>query len=187
MIPVLLVFSGCLTSPEPFYQQSDLIVDDRITGTYHLTDDSGPVEIIKGKDPYNSGQYFVSINNGATNEAKLDATLFQIGTNRFLDVVPELESLNQPAANQFPAVGFIQMFMLQPLHLLVKVDFGTNDVRFGVVDMKEIYKLSKKFPEFFQGEGDSLRVIADTQMQRKFLLRFGSETNLFTPYGSRAP
>jgi hypothetical protein len=68
-IAALLVLSGCLTSPKPFYQESDIIVDDRIVGTYGDESDrsqsSTHLYITKDPDYYHKGAYYITVASGS--------------------------------------------------------------------------------------------------------------------------
>jgi hypothetical protein len=184
-IAALLVLSGCLTSPKPFYQESDIIVDDRIVGTYGDESDrsqsSTHLYITKDPDYYHKGAYYITVASGSDCSMKFGAILFQIGTNRFLDMVPITTACDHIAANPPSLIELLQTAALQPMHMAVRVDASTNGVKFAFADYLSLLAAAKKFPEYFQPlePGQLPRMIGDTKRQREFLERFGGGTNVF--------
>lgn len=185
VIPAILVLCGCLTSEQPFYQESDIKVDDRIVGAYgDVNDHSQPATrfyVSKVSDLDHQGQYYVTISSRPGCEMKFGAVLFQIGTNRFLDMLPVLEACDHLAASPPSLIELLQSATLQPLHMAVRVDTSTNGVRLAFVDHPRLLEVARKFPQYFQPfkPGELPRVVSDTAREREFLLRFGGDTNIF--------
>ncbi len=184
-IPTLLVVSGCLTSQQPFFEESDIRVDDRLVGAYKDESDQSqsPARFYVVKDPdyYHKGAYYVTVASSSDCSMKFGAVLFQIGTNRFLDLVPIIEACDRLAANPPSLIELLQSVVLQPMHMAVKVAVSTNGLKFGFADHPRLAAAAKKFPEYFQPlkPEQCPRLVADTKRQREFLLRFGGETNIF--------
>lgn len=184
-VPILLLLSGCLTSLEPFYQEGDIQVDDRLVGDYLDQNErsQSPTHLLISKvdDYYHKGQYYVTIASQPGCEMKFGAVLFQIGTNRFLDLLPQIEACDYLAANPPSLIGLLQAATLQPMHMVVKVDTSTNGIRFGFADHPSLLKAARNYPEYFQPlKPEQLpRMVANTKRQREFLLRFGGDTNIF--------
>jgi hypothetical protein len=183
----LLPLSGCLTSPEPFYQESDIVVDDRLVGTYRDQNDQSqsPAQFYIAKDPdyYHKGGYYVTVGNPACS-MKFGAVLFQIGTNRFLDMVPIIEACDRVAAAPPSLIELLQSATIQPMHMAVRVDeVSTNGAKLSFVSHPQLVATANKFPDYFQPlkPGQLPRLVADTKRQREFLTRFGSDTKLFQP------
>ena len=114
---------------------------------------------------------------------RFGAILFQVGTNRFLDMLPLPEACDRIAANPPSAIEILQGITLQPLHLVIRVDATTNGLRYGAIDHPGLQAMARKFPEYFRASKPEQlpRMVADTKRQREFLLRFGGETNIFKP------
>jgi hypothetical protein len=180
VVPVLLVLSGCLTSQEPFYQEGDIKVDERLVGTYRYENEKTSWLIEKDLDQ--SDRYFVTLLSDVRPcTMRFGAILFQVGTNRFLDMLPLPEACDRLAGGPPSAIEILQGITLRPLHLVVRVDATTNGLRYGAIDQKGLQATATKFPEYFQPlKPEQLpRVVADTKRQREFLLRFGGDTNIF--------
>ena len=183
----MLMASGCLTSEEPFYQASDIKVDDRLIGTYVDASDHSPEPtrfyVSKVSDFVQHGRYYVTVATERSCEMKFGAVLFQIGTNRFLDMLPQIEACDHVAASPPSLIELLQGATLQPLHMAVKVEASTNGIRLGFATHPALVQTAVKFPEYFRPlKPQQLpRMVADTRKQREFLLRFGSDTNLFKP------
>src|SRR5882724_12066916 len=90
-IPILLLVSGCLTSQDAFYEENDIVVDDRLVGTYGdkivNPQSSSQFSITKDEDYYHKGRYYITITSGQDCSMKFAAVSYQIGTNRFLDLL----------------------------------------------------------------------------------------------------
>lgn len=186
-IPVLLVLSGCLTSQEPFYQESDVRVDDRLLGDYRDESDKSQTPTCFYISPvdthYLKGHYYVTVASNPNCEMKFHAVLFQVGTNRFLDMMPEIEACDRLAANPPSLNELLKSATLQPLHMAVSVEISTNGVKLGFADHAGLVAAARKFPEYFQQLKPEQfpRMVAGSNRQREFLLRFGGETNIFKP------
>lgn len=185
--PVLLFLSGCLTSQEPFYQESDIRVDDRLLGNYRDDTDKSQTPARFYISPvdthYLKGHYYVTVASNPGCEMKFHAVLFEVGTNRFLDMMPEIEACDHLAANPPSLIELLKSATLQPLHMAVKVAVGTNGVTLGCASHAALVAAARKFPAYFQPLKPEQfpRMTADTKRQREFLLRFGGDTNIFEP------
>lgn len=67
--------------------------------------------------------------------------------------------------------------------MVVKVERTADGLMLGSPNDIQLRSLAKKFPEYFQPvrPGQITRMVADTKRQREFLVRFGGDTNVFTP------
>jgi hypothetical protein len=179
---------GCLTSEQPFYEQADILNDDRLIGTYG--DPPYHWDIRKADEGKNYDVTVVGV-GGDTNiicSMKFTGVLFHFGTNMFLDMLPVIEACDHdPNPHSAPNPGLIEMLQavtIQPLHMVIEVRPGTNEIQFACLDKSGLRAALKKAPEFFQGgETPGIagpRMIPDTKRQREFLIKFGSNTNIFT-------
>jgi len=181
-IAVMVIATGCLTSEEPFYQESDIKVDDRLIGAYRYENEKTSWLIEKDLD--HSDRYFVSLLSDVRPcVMRFGGILFQVGTNRFLDMLPLPEACDRIAGGPPSAIEILQGITLQPLHLVVRIDAPTNGLRYGAIDQKGLQATARKFPEYFQPpKPEQLpRMLPDTKRQREFLLRLGGDTNIFKP------
>ncbi len=179
-VAVMLVVSGCLTSEEPFYQEGDIKTDDRLIGTYQLEKEQTSWSIQKDLD--HPDRYLVTLASDMKPcVMRFSGVLFQVGTNRFFDMLPMLESCDHVAGSTPGPIEIMQGITLQPLHLVVRMDATTNGLRYGVVDQQALLATAAKFPEYFRPpKPEQLpRMVADTKKQRELLLRFGGDTNIF--------
>jgi hypothetical protein len=180
-LPFCLLLSGCLTSENAFYEDADVVSDDRIVGVFRAKD-SPPLWIVKDNDPYHEKQYIViaSGDRGGDCEIKFTAKLFQVGTNRFLDALPLLEACDHIGGNPPSAIEILQSLTLQPMHMVVKINVATNGIQFGIVDQQGLNAALKAAPEYFIRKPERLpRMVSDTKRLHEFLLRFGGDTNIF--------
>lgn len=179
---LMITTSGCLTSEDAFYQPSDIKVDDRLVGTYGYEKEKSSWLIEKDLD--HSDRYFITLFGDVSRPCNMrfGATLFLVGTNRFLDMLPLPEACDHIAGSPPSAIEILQSLTLLPLHLVVRVDdVTTNGLRYSVVEERSLQAIAKKNPEYFQSptSGQLPRMVTNTQKQREFLLRFGGDTNIF--------
>jgi hypothetical protein len=183
----VLTLSGCLTSEEPFYQDGDVRVDDRLVGTYgDEANPSQPTRLYISKvnefDEY-KGQYYLTVSESPSCSMKFGAVLFQVGTNRFLDMIPIIEACDHLPGNPPSLIELLQSAMLRPMHMVVKVDINTNGIRFSFADHVALLRTARSHAEFFQPlkPGQLPRMVPNTMRQRDFLQQFGGDTNVFKP------
>jgi hypothetical protein len=185
LIPFLMVLSGCLTSEAPFCDESELLDDDRLVGTYREGTNQ-PSWFIEKQLGF-KGRYIITFApenqaSGLPCSMRFNGALFQVGTNRFLDMMPIMDACDYIPANPPSPIEILQKLTLQPLHLVVKVDASTNAVGFSFADQQGLMTAARQAPEFFRSQSGQLpRMVADTKRQREFLLRFGGDTNVFKP------
>jgi hypothetical protein len=179
---VSVFLTGCLTSQEPFALPNEKQSDDRLPGTY-LNDD-GKLFFDIAERSEETGKYPVAVFGGDVDNARcsysLVGTLFQIGTNRFLDLVPKLQACDYVPGNPPGLIEILQAVTLQPLHMVVKVHPGTNELKFAVATREGLSYAAERYPELFSG-GELPRMRPNTKNQREFLLKMGGDTNVFPP------
>ena len=91
-----------------------------------------------------------------------------------------LESCDHIAGSTPGPIEILQGITLQPLHMVVKMEPGTNGLKYGFMDQQSLRAMAKKFPEYFQLMSEQLpRMVSDAKRQREFLLRFGGDANIF--------
>lgn len=184
-ILVMLIASGCLTSQEPFYQDGDVVVDDRLVGNYQAENDQTAWHV--EKDPDRNNRYLVTlVSDMKPCFMRFSGALFQAGTNRFLDLLPILEACDHIAGGPPSPIEMLEGVAIRPQHMVVKVEASSNGLTCGVMDERGLLAAAKKFPEYFQARPEQLpRMDPDTKRQREFLLRFGGDTNMFKQYEIR--
>jgi hypothetical protein len=185
-----VLVSGCLTSEEPFYQEGDVVVDDRLVGIYrdvpNQPSQTGQSFWSIEKSIDHQGHYrvaFFSRNETSSCSMKFHGVLFQIGTNRFLDLLPTPEPCDYVPGSTPSLIEILQEITLQPLHLVVKVCPNTNSLQYAMIDEKGRQAALAKSPGIWdlkRSQGFP-RLLPDTRKQREFLARFGSDTNIFKP------
>jgi hypothetical protein len=116
--------------------------------------------------------------------------IFRLGTNEFIDLLPVIKARDHTSGGTAPAPGLIerlQAVTIQPLHLVVKVNIGINEIGVGGLNDQWLQFATQDGEEFFLNwrgpipplPRGPLRMNSDTQLQREFLIRFGSDTNKF--------
>ena len=181
LLAFAVIVTGCLTSEEPFYEKGDMTTDDRLVGAFQVDNEKISWKIQRNVD--HPDRYLATLVSDVKGcQMRFSAVLFQLGTKRFLDLWPILDSCDDIPGTVPGPIQAMQSLTLQPLHLVVTLEAFTNGLRFGRVDQPALVAAAKKHPEFFQARLSEVpRMLPDTAKQREFLLRFGSDTNLFKP------
>ena len=126
------------------------------------------------------GSYFVTLVSEKECTMKFGGVLFQVGTNKFLDLVPMIEACDYIPANPPSLIELLQATTLLRLHLVLKVNPGVKELQFGFIAPDKLQAAVKKGLEYFSTKtSDFPRMVPDPKRQREFLLRFGNDTNLF--------
>jgi len=183
LLPLVVLFSGCLTSEDPFYEEADVVVDDRLIGTYDEGTNSPSLWMVEKSLDY-KGWYFVNFLSDERQpqcSIRFRGVLFQVGTNRFLDLYPLLKACDYIPANPPSPIELLQGITLQPLHLVVRINPSTNSIQIGVARDEGIRIAMEKSPGLWNTKStrEVARMIPDTSKQREFLARHGGDTNIF--------
>jgi len=141
----LVFLTGCLTSPNPFYSQSDVIQDNRIVGDYYPQSDT---RFRIEKDRKNDGRYIVRVTEGSTKEdhwIEFAGTLFKLGTNTYLDLNPRTNSAPLHIPGNPPTLTeMLHAITHQSLHLVVRVCFSDKGVGISVAKDRGLFALARK-------------------------------------------
>ena len=185
VIPLSVSLCGCFTSEQPFYDKRDIADDDRILGTF----DAGGNNLwrVTKRGP---GDYRLVIGEGNDKcSMTFSGVVFRLGTNEFIDLLPDVETCSSGTDPAGPGlVDLLQAATLVPLHLVVELQFGTNEIFAGGLPKDGEIQAWRKAPDFFLQNlpqtGDvsvrvGARLIPDTKRQRQFLIQFGNDTNVF--------
>ncbi len=126
-VAVMLIASGCLTSPNAFYTAEDVFQDDRIVGDYQEKAEDG---FFIRKDPDQKGRYILrSYEGGKTARwVELTTTLFKIGTNSFVDLLPYNDfSIDHVAGVPPSGIDLIRNVTHQRLHVVARITISAFD------------------------------------------------------------
>jgi hypothetical protein len=181
ILPLALILTGCLTSELPFYQDGDIVTDDRLLGSYQADNDQTSWHIAKSTEKTN-GYVVTLISDVRQCPMRFSGVLFQVGTNRFLDLFPLLDACDHVLGGPPSPIEVLQAIMIQPLHLAIKIDLGTNSLRFAALREERQLELARaKAPGIWNAKGSRLvaGMLPNTKAQRQFLETFGNDTNIF--------
>jgi hypothetical protein len=184
MLAVLL--SGCLVkSLHPFYNESDVIYKQELTGTW-LDEDSARWVIsrfsftqglFKGDSLDNS--YFVELYEDSLVPSKFNVHLFSLDGLLYLDFLPVRDDSGKELYD----------IHLVPAHTLARVNFDDND-RMTISWFNEDW-LNRLFEEnrlkishevinsSAEGYGTQYVLTASTDELKKFIVKYGNDPNVF--------
>ena len=91
LVPAILLalLAGCLTSPNAFYNESDVVQDARFLGAF-VSNDSGLKVKISGEEQ--SGKHYLLQLTEGGKTTDYTATLFKIKDSLFVDMIPKDEN-----------------------------------------------------------------------------------------------
>jgi hypothetical protein len=122
---------------------------------------------------------------------KFTGVLFHVGTNRFIDLLPVMEAAcDHSSSGSVPVPGLIEMLRastIQPMHMVVKVHIGADAIDVGGIEDKYVQFTKEEARAYFMNwsgpvhpsPGGAFKIYPDTELERQFLLKFGSDTNIF--------
>ena len=173
----VILQTGCLTSQDSFFAPEEIRKDDRLDGVF--LNGQGKPFLVVTKDADVAGKYSVALFSDKEGcSFDFSATLFQVGTNRFLDLLPRPQGCDHVAGSGPGLVEILQAVTLQPLHMAVRVQPGTNSLEFAVVTQEGLQHAAERYPELFV-QSEFPRMKPNTKNQREFLLKAGGDTNIF--------
>jgi hypothetical protein len=176
---LLMVFSvclaGCLTSPNAFYTESDVIQDDRIIGSY--LDDK-----LKGftveHDVDHKGRYLVVYHDSSSYWVNWTGTLFKLGDKTYLDLCAHSGSEMENGAPGPPTTTEFYEGLTGPSnHLVVRLTITELGIGCSVTHHDGLEVLTRRIPPpnaiFIRPE--ILRVNLRTEELRKLLKEAGED------------
>lgn len=179
----LIILSGCLTSEGPFYDETSRVADESLAGTY--VPEGGKSRDRWHLSPWHNqtGIYRITYVEGGCSMG-FAGVLFQVGTNKFLDLIPTLDECD----NNMPATGpsgmqILRMATVRGLHLAVPIVAATNGVWIkGIGQGISLAELTAKTQSFWTRSPNSeiSLLVPDLKKQQEFLRKFGTDTNIFS-------
>lgn len=176
------LLSGCLTSPNPFYADADIVQDERILGDYREPPTAGGFQegfVVEPNDDQ-VGRYRVRYTESSY-WMTFAATLFRVGGNTFLDIYPESDSgVSRDPGGPPTGTQILRGLTYQRLHLVLRITISDQGVGFSVVRRKELDVLIGRDPSLRQyGRGESLLLPMATPDLRKLLEKIGGDGTVF--------
>jgi hypothetical protein len=176
------LLSGCLTSPNPFYADADIIQDDRILADYRETPrgDGSQEGFIVERNNDQAGRYRLRHTEGRY-WMTFTATLFRIGDNTFLDIYPESDSgVYRVPGGPPTGTEILRGLTYQPLHLVARVTISDEGLGFSVIKPKGLRVLVDRDPSLRQYvRGESLLLPMATADLRKLLEKLADDEMVF--------
>ena len=182
LLAASFLLSGCLTSPNPFYEAADITQDDRIVGDYGVPDADEAFLIQSDMD--HKGSYLVRCYEGKHREYWIECigTLFKVGGKTFLDVYPNQDSSFRHIGGTPPGLVHIaHSLVFQPLHLVARVEFNEQgEVGFSFPQRNQLDALLKRDPSLRQFYNRTTFLLPmQTPDLRKLLEKHGTSDEVF--------
>jgi hypothetical protein len=166
---IIVMASACVPSINPYYTEKEVVFDARLAGEWQTKDDTSDKETWKFEKSGENG-YTVLVTDKDQKQGTLDARLFKLGDQRFLDLIPKDCKF---APNQADLVG-MAMF---PGHLILRVPQIEPTLQLGGCDFDWLSKYLESHPEALSHhkEQDRLVLTASTRDLQAFITQHLAE------------
>jgi hypothetical protein len=175
-----LLLAGCIPSVNPFYNEKDLVFEQRLLGEWQATNDSDQPALWRF-EKLGDKAYKVIVTEEKTKQGEFTAHLFKLRKEYFLDIVPSKYEFDP---NQS---GLVSLGMF-PGHLLLWVPQIAPELKLAPFDFDWLKKYLEENPKAIAHRKESNDIIltaAATELQR-FVLEHLAEGQLFAKPGALA-
>jgi hypothetical protein len=171
---IAALVAACVPSVNPFYTDKDVITDARLAGNWVEDGDKEKPATWKFEAATNN-TYGVTLTEGEGKTGRLEAHLFKLGTETFLDLTPTECNFSSEQA------GFVNAAMI-PGHLLVRVKLAEKKLNLAVCDPDWVKKFLAQNPSAVAHRVVDGNVIftAETGALQKFVLQHLGQGELFS-------
>jgi hypothetical protein len=178
---IIVLASACVPSLNPYYTEKDVVFNAHLVGEWQPKDESNDKETWKFEKTGEDG-YELLVTDKDQKTAKLDARLFKLGDQLFLDIIPEDCRF---APDQADVVG-MAMF---PGHLLLRVPQIEPTLQMAGCDYDWLSKHLESHPGALSHhkEQHSLVLTASTQDLQAFITQHLDELFPKTQEYARVP
>jgi hypothetical protein len=178
---IIVLASACVPSLNPYYTEKDVVFDTRLVGEWQIKDENNDKETWKFEKAGDNG-YELLITDKDQKKGKLEARLFKLGDQLFLDLIPDECKF---APDQADVVA-MAMF---PGHLLLRVPQIEPALQVAGCDYDWLSKYVESHPEALSHhkEHGGLVLTATTQDLQAFIKQHVAELFPKTQEYSRVP
>lgn len=178
-IPILL--GGCIPimSINPFFNESDVIFESKLLGTW-VQDANDPETtwiFSKSEDPNNAYQLTFIDKEGK--KGSYTAVLMKLDDKLFLDVYPDKMPWDTEDSNDVDLT--YNTFFLIPSHSVIKIDSIEPKLVLRITDETEFKDFIKEHPdaiEYTKSE-DTYVLTSSTKELQAFILKYSGDEKLF--------
>jgi hypothetical protein len=184
-----ICLSGCFRSQSPFYENEQIVQDDRIVGTYEDRPSESTWWVSRSQDFPGKYQLLLKDDNAT---AELVGTLFRLNDILYLDIFPIKDSGMRPDPGGPPTTSeLVHSILYQPQHLVWKVELSETNFVFWSPSKRGISQALKIAPELKPKSGSmaetlTLQLPDSTKDSQVYLRRFGTNTMIFDNRGQMA-
>jgi hypothetical protein len=145
LFPIILtlLLGGCISSTEPFYDDSSRVKDDRLVGSY--TDEESSMSVLIEENDKNEENYTVKlvIPEG---QITLIGTLFELGEERYMDLILESSGLPENSSSTVPGASDILKRIFMPKrHVIFGVEIKEGALEFRGNDSLSLLKFKDSY------------------------------------------
>jgi hypothetical protein len=183
MLTSLIAFNSCIVSNGPFYENDQIVQDDRIDGTYENQTSwgakDGSVWIFQRSSEEKSKYRILVEDKGS--KVELLGTFFQIDNDLYLDLFPIRDSGMRNMSGGAPTASeLLHITLFDPRHAILRVDLSDKELSYSF-PMESIRK-AMQLPELkVKRIGDfGVLVLPESAIEsQKYLRKFGKDKSFF--------
>jgi hypothetical protein len=188
LVIAVVALTGCFTSTVPFYEDGQVVQDQRIEGTYDSSRDGKKDESVwdiepsKERDDHGKLQrrYSVTVRDGDVS-IELLGTLFRLDKLLFLDLYP-VRDCGMRDGGGVPTVSeVIRSAMYERRHVVWKVEFADTGLTIWFPTENGSARAVMLAPELkrARAEGIEIALPASTREVQGYLRRFATNSSVF--------
>ena len=195
LIIASLGLTGCFTSEQPFYEDSQIIQDVRIEGRHenyiHSPPSStgegskeGSVWVIRASES-KRGKYDVHVRDKEVS-IRLLGTLFQVEKSMFLDLYPLTDSGVRFEPGSATISEVMRLAFYSPRHVVWKVELSDTGIKYSLPAFgKGVFRAVELAPELRSHvtKEELVHLRGPTKESQKYLLRFANDELVFNYKG----
>jgi hypothetical protein len=179
----LVLLSGCFTCEVPFYEDSQIVQDARLEGTYDNSRDGAKDESVWTikRSMNHEGKYDVSVKDEDVS-VELVATLFRLDKQLFVDLYPLHDSGVRHVAGVPTVSEAIRSTMYERRHVVWKVEFTDAGLTYWFPHGHGVAVVWRQAPELKPpsvDERQTIRLPPNTKDAQKYLKRFVGDPAVF--------
>jgi len=179
---VATMLSGCFQATNKFYEDSDIITDNRFEGSFEPqradNDPSIKCSALVKLDRHN--HYTITVRE-VDDWIKLDAVLFKAGTNLFVDLSQLEDNKKHSPKGEFSQIEYLRQGTADKNHVAIRFEFKENGLEGHIaIGAPFVRALLKDRTLKTRPVDDHFAVLLEpTETLRSFLVKIGNDPSVY--------
>ena len=179
-IPILMC--GCIPimSIDPFYTDSDVVINDKIIGTWIDDVNEPDTTWIFSRNEEEPNTYQLTFSDQDKNKGSYQAVLIKLENTLFLDIYPDTMPWGEDEDSNDVEFAY-NTFFIVPAHTILKVDSIEPQLLLRLTETSKFEELLEEHPgeiEYQEGK-ESIVLKSSTKELQKFILKYIEDERMF--------